>query len=293
MSPDLHFPPFGPCWFWIFRLGRQATNHYCTHAKHSLLVLVSLKIGFPLSIALQIKNEVVFCLSSFYLITLKALCMKARRWRDDHGVTDDRTISTLIMDVAANLKNADEQYMYSIFNCWLAEGWTSPRVSTFVPNVFRDLLRYNFCHLFICVLSPSQDDLSTVYVTATRLFTFFNRIEYDVDRLETTLINELELFSLPGSDVTEIDDPLLYEGKFIFGSSDWHGLLVHVRLGYVRWCRDQILSDLRNFCQDHHNTIDSLLVDVIDRIPTRTSDGRTGWLTEAFMNQFGWNLSGN
>ena len=160
-----------------------------------------------------------FELSLSYLRRLKFVYMKARRRRDEQVGADDCTISTWIMHAEANLKNADEQYMYFCFNYYLAEGWRSKQVPNPPRTIFLYILHFIFCRFLICVLSPSQGDLSTVLVAATRVFTFFNSIEYSVERLETTLINELELLSLPGSDVREIDDPLLNEGNLIFGSS--------------------------------------------------------------------------
>jgi len=47
------------------------------------------------------------------------------------------------------------------------------------------------------------------------------------------------------------------------------------------------------YCQAHHQLIESLLVDVTDMAPIRAQDGRVGMLTEVFLNQFGWNSSGN
>ena len=68
--------------------------------------------------------------------------------------------------------------------------------------------------------------------------------------------------------------------------------VVRLRLYYVRWCRKRIVEELTTFCSVHHDLVHSLLVDVIDKIPIPTHDGRPGWLTAAFLNHFGWNSYG-
>jgi len=52
------------------------------------------------------------------------------------------------------------------------------------------------------------------------------------------------------------------------------------------------VEELAEVCDGHHDLVHSLLMGVIDKIPIPTYDGRPGWLTEAFLNNFGWNSYG-
>jgi hypothetical protein len=226
--------------------------------------------------------------SPSYHQTLKALYLRdSKRFQSSY----DGPCKQWVNDIAVHLTKADEQYGCQRIYDWLEDDREiSP---DFCVNYFQQLLHYHSCRLLLNVLQPSAEDLDFAIVEEARFFTLFSRIEYSVDRLEMALLDERDLLSFAGSNTQDLDDPLLSLGKVYSVVLTDTLSVVRFRLELVRKIRDGIMARLERFCQVHHNIIHSLLVHAIDYIPTRTRDGRLGWLTEVFMNHFGWNSTGN
>ena len=232
------------------------------------------------------EKHVAFSLSHSYFLTLKAMYVRTRTRREHRFGLEDRSFVASIKDIEAHLNKADVEFGHSCFDYLLSsEGWKRSAVGCSANNWFEVLLYYNFCRLLLSVLTSSTENLGPTIAATAHLFTFFSRIEYSVDRVEDCLINEHELLTLTGSDELQLDDPVLAEGKSHFVTYTDTLFVVHLRLEYLRKGRSKILSVFITFCQVHHDLIRSLLVNVVDHIPTRTRDGRLGWLTEVFMKQ--------
>ena len=146
-------------------------------------------------------------MSYSYFATLKAIYKETRMLEQN----DLRAIK----DIEAHLANTDEPYSYWCFEYFMVKQWKLHPQSEVVW--FSDLLNYNWCCLLIGVLPPSSDKLNFPIVAETRVFTFFSRIEYCVERLEAWLVSEEEVLALPGRDETqEPYDLMFYEGELPF-----------------------------------------------------------------------------
>jgi len=161
-------------------------------------------LDLPLSSLDEKQNPVI--VSHSYFATVKAIYKETPMLELEEN--DLRTIK----DIKAHLTNTDELYAYWCFDFYVVEYWKLHAHSAVAW--FSDLLNYNWCCLLISILPPSSDNLNFPIVAATRVFTFFSRIEYSVDQHEVSLVNEEHVLALLGTDaMQESDDPLLVQSK--------------------------------------------------------------------------------
>ena len=68
----------------------------------------------------------------------------------------------------------------------------------------------------------------------------------------------------------------------------WIDLLDIENANFVAYVKKGICNIQLCVCNEAYDIIKTILADVIDVTPTRNTKGERGWLTENFLNYFGW-----